>query len=133
MIMSLESQFVEALSGLLYASATAGIAVITPKIKNFILAHTQEKTAAVANNAIDGLSKIAMSVVADFNQRIVADTKADKAWTPELAEKIKKDAIAAVKSQGGPFIQLIGTTEDDVVNLISTLIEHAVSQGKAAH
>ncbi|NRD79714.1 hypothetical protein HPT25_20340 [Bacillus sp. BRMEA1] len=128
--MSLESQFVEALSGLLYTAATAGIAVITPKIKNFIHAHTQEKTAAVASNAIDGLAKIADSVVADFNQRIVTDIKAKQAWSPEFAEQVKKDAMAAVKSQGSSFIQLLNKTEADVEPLISTLIEHAVSKGK---
>lgn len=132
-MMSLESQFVEALSGLLYASATAGIAVITPKIKDFIKAHTKEKTTAIACNALDGLSKIAQSVVTDFNQRIVVDSKSNKVmqkWTPELAEQIKKDAVAAVLSQGSAFVNLIGKTAEDTEPLISTLIEQAVLKSK---
>jgi hypothetical protein len=131
--MSIESQFVEALSGLLYASATAGIAVITPKIKDFVKAHTKEKTVTVAFNALDGLAKIAQSVVTDFNQRIVANAKANKAmqaWTPELAKQIKKDAVAAVLSQGSCFIKLFDKTSEEMVPLISVLIEQAVSKSK---
>lgn len=128
--MSLETQLIQALSGLLYAAATAAISVMTANIKNFIKAHTQEKKAAVARNAIEGLSKIAESVVADFNQRIVKDVKAKKAWTPELAEQVKRDAVAAVKSQGSAFILLIGKNDKDVEPLISTLIEQAISKRK---
>jgi hypothetical protein len=128
--MNLETQFVQALSGLLYASGTAAIAVVTPKIKEFVKAHTKEKTAAVVNNAIDGLSKIAESVVSDFNQRIVNDAKTKQALTPELAEQVKADAIAAVKLQGASFIKLLNKSAGDIESLISTLIEQAVAKVK---
>lgn len=128
--MSFETQFVQALSGLLYAAATAGIGIITPKIKKLIESHTTAKNATIANDAIDGLTKIVESVVSDFNQRIVTDVKAKGGWTPELAEQIKNDAIDAVKEQGAAFIKLSGQTANDVEALISTLIEQAVSKAK---
>jgi hypothetical protein len=130
--MSLETQFVQALSGLLYASATAGIAVVTPKIKDFLNTHTTAKTAAVASDVFDGLSKIAESVVSDFNERIVNDAKSKQAWTPELAQQVKVDAVAAVKAQGQPFIKLIDKSAGDVESLISTLIEQAVAKAKGS-
>ncbi|NRD80260.1 hypothetical protein HPT25_23340 [Bacillus sp. BRMEA1] len=125
--MSLETQFVQALGGLLCATTTAGIGVITPKIKKFLESHITAKNATVANDAIDGLSKIVESVVSDFNQRIVNDAKSKQALTPELAAQTKNDAIAAVKSQGSQFIKLI---DGDAEALISTLIEQAVSKAK---
>lgn len=127
--MSFETSLVQALSGLLYASATAGIAVITPKIKSFLYVHTTAKNAAVESNAIDSLSKIIDCVVADFNQRIVNDSKAKQAFTEELAIQTKKDALAAIQSQGAQFIQLISGNTND---LISTLIEKAVANQKGA-
>lgn len=128
--MTLETQFVQALGGLLCASATAGIGIITPKIKKFLETHTTAKTSTVANNAVDGLSKISESVVSDFNQRIVNDAKIKKAWTPELAMQVKADAVAAVKSQGATFISLAKKTAGEIEPLISTLIEQAVSKTK---
>lgn len=139
--MSLETQFVQALGGLLAATTTASIGIITPKIKAFLTTHITAKNASVAesnanvaainvkvaSNAIDSLSKIVESVVTDFNQRIVADVKTKNGFTPELAEQVKKDATAAVKSQGSQFIELIdGNTEE----LVSTLIEQAVAKAK---
>lgn len=128
--MSLETQLVQALGGLLCATTTTGIGVIIPKIKKFLEAHTTAKDAAIAGNALDGLSKITESVVSDFNQRIVNDVKTKGGWTPELAEQVKIDAIAAVKTQGSTFISLAGKTSGDVESLISTLIEQAVSKAK---
>jgi ribosome-binding protein aMBF1 (putative translation factor) len=128
--MSLETQLVQAFGGLLCASVTAGIGVITPKIKKFLETHTTAKTATVANNVLDGLSKITESVVSDFNQRVVNDSKSKGAWTPQLAEQIKMDAVAAIKNQGSSFIRLAEKTAGDMEPLISTLIEQAVSKAK---
>jgi hypothetical protein len=130
--MSLETQFVQALGGLLYATATAGIAAVTPKIRLYLKSHTTAKTAAVAGDVLDGLSKIAESVVSDFNQRIVNDSKSKQAWTPQLAEQVKADAVAAVKDQGAPFIKLIDKSAGNVESLISTLIEQAVAKAKGS-
>jgi ribosome-binding protein aMBF1 (putative translation factor) len=128
--MSFEIQLVQALGGLLSVTATAAIGAITPKIKKLIESHTTAKNATIANDSIDGLSKIVESVVSDFNQRIVTDVKAKGGWTPELAQQIKNDAIDAVKEQGVAFIKLSGQTAKDVEALISTLIEQAVSKAK---
>jgi hypothetical protein len=128
--MSLETQFVQALGGLLFATVTAGIGAVTPKVRKYLESHTTAKTAAVAGNVLDGLSKIAESVVSDFNQRIVNDSKSKQAWSPQLAEQVKADAVAAVKSQGEPFIKLMGKTAGDIESLISSLIEQEVSKAK---
>jgi hypothetical protein len=127
---SFETHLIQALAGLLFATLTTAIGVITPKIKGLIQAHTSAKTAAVANDALDGLTKIAVSVVSDFNQRIVNDTKSKGAWTPQLAEQVKDDAVAAVKAQGAAFIKLSGKTSDEIDSLVSTLVEQAVSKAK---
>jgi hypothetical protein len=127
--MSLATQFVQALGGLFFATVSAGIGAVTPKIRKLIESHTTAKTATVANDAIAGLTKIVESVVADFNQRIVSDVKAKGGWTPELADQVKKDAEAAVKSQGAQFIKYI---DGDTEALISTLIEQAVSKQKGS-
>ena len=128
--MSLETQFVQALGGLLFATITAGIGVVTPKVKKLIESHTTAKESSIASDIIDGLSKIAESVVSDFNQRIVNDEKTKNGWTPQLAEQTKKDAIEAVKAQGAPFIKLSKKTALEIEPLISTLIEQAVSKAK---
>jgi hypothetical protein len=114
--MTLETQLIQALSALVYIVAIAGITYVTPKIKKFLEVHTNAKTAAVASEGLDELSRIAEAVVTDFNSRLVNDVKAKQAWTPQLAEQIKSDAMASVKTQIEP--------------LLSTLIEQAVSKSK---
>jgi len=111
--MSLETQLIQALSALVYIVAIAGITYVTPKIKKFLEVHTNAKTATTVT---DEFSKIAESVVNDFNARIVNDTKSRQAWNPQLAQTIKNDAIASVKTQIEP--------------LLSTLIEEAVTKAK---
>lgn len=130
--MKLETELVQALAGLMLAVITTGIGIITPKVKRFLETHTTAKTAAVAEGVFNGLTRIAESVVSDFNQRIVIDTKTKGAWTAELAEQIKADAVAAVKAQGSSFVSLAGKTAGDVESLISTLIEQAVSKAKGS-
>jgi hypothetical protein len=114
--MSLETQLIQALSALVYIVAIAGITYVTPRIKKFLDTHIDAKTATVADSTIDELAKIAESVVNDFNGRLVNDAKSKQAWTPQLAEIVKNDAIASVKMQMEP--------------LLSTLIEQAVSKAK---
>jgi len=111
--MNLESQLIQALSALVYIIAIAGITYVTPKVKKFLEIHIDAKTATTVT---DEISKVAESVVNDFNTRIVNDTKSRQAWNPQLAQIIKNDAIASVKTQIEP--------------LLSTLIEQAVSKAK---
>lgn len=125
-----ETHLVQALGGLLFATLTAAISYITPKVKGLIKAHTSAKTASIAADALDNITKIAESVVSDFNQRIVNDMKSKGAWTPQLAEQVKADAVDAVKAQAASFIKLAGKTTGEVEALISTLIEQAVSKAK---
>lgn len=54
--MSLTTQFVQALGGLLCATATAGIGVITPEVKKLIKSHTTAKNATIANDYIDEIN-----------------------------------------------------------------------------
>jgi hypothetical protein len=128
--MSFETQFVQTLGGLLSVTATTAIGIITPKIKKLIESHTSAKNATIANDALDGLTKIVESVVSDFNQRIVADVKSKGGWTPELAAQTKLDALAAVKAQGASFIAFVGKSKEEAESLISTLIEQAVAKAK---
>ena len=114
--MSLESQLIQALSALVYIVAIAGITYVTPKIKRFLEVHIDAKNVPVVESTVDEISKVAESVVNDFNNRIVNDTKSRQAWNPQLAQTIKNDAIASVKTQIEP--------------LLSTLIEQAVSKAK---
>jgi hypothetical protein len=130
--MSFETQLVQALGGLLSITATTAIGIITPKIKKLIESHTTAKNATIANDAIDGLTKIVESVVSDFNQRIVTDVKSKGGWTPELAGQIKNDAIDAIKEQGVSFIKISGQSGKEIDSMISTLIEQAVAKAKSA-
>jgi hypothetical protein len=114
--MTLEVQFIQALSALVYIVAIAGIGIITPKVKKFLETHIDAKTAAVASEGLDELTKITESVVTDFNNRLVNDAKSKQAWTPQLAEIVKNDALSSVKTQIEP--------------LLSTLIEQAVTKAK---
>jgi hypothetical protein len=128
--MSLTTQLIQALGGLLCATATAGIGVITPEVKKLIKSHTTAKNATIANDALDGLTKIVESVVSDFNQRIVNDSKTKGAWTPAQAAQTKVDAMAAVKEQGASFIKLSSQSGKEIESMISTLIEQAVAKAK---
>jgi hypothetical protein len=114
--MSLESQFIQALSALAYIVAIAGITYVTPKIKKFLEVHIDAKNVPAVDSALDEITKVAETVVTDFNTRIVNDAKSRQAWSPQLAQTIKNDAIASVKTQIEP--------------LLSTLIEQAVSKAK---
>ncbi|SIS87991.1 hypothetical protein [Alicyclobacillus vulcanalis] len=83
-----------------------------------------------AQSAIDGLASIAESVVAQFNQTIVADAKANGVWNAALATKVKQDAVNAVLSQGANLVKLAEKVVGDVPELVSTLIEQAVAKSK---
>lgn len=129
--MNLQTQIVTDFAGLLSLVVTAGVAYFTPKIKAVIASHFTAQQAQVANHVIDGLGKIAQSVVQDFNQTVVADAKANGAWTPKFAQQVKQDAINAVKSQGASLITLGQSTLGNIDGLISSLIEQAVTKAKA--
>lgn len=117
----LEQQIVNGLLGLLSLGVTAALAYFTPKAK--ALFHSN-----VANRVIDGLSKIVQAVVQDFNQRVVTEAKATGVFNTQLAEAVKRDAVAAVKSQGASLLALGQGSIGDVDALIESLIEHAVAQ-----
>jgi hypothetical protein len=125
--MSIESQIVSGLTGFLSLVVSAGFAYLVPRLQKMIDAHVNAKTATVANSVIAGLSSIAQAVVQDFNQKVVADAKAAGAWTPQLAQSVKADAIAAVKSQGAALVALGKSVSVDVEPLIESLIEQAVA------
>lgn len=124
--MSLEAQIVSGLAGLLSLVVSALLAYLGPKAKTFLDAHLSAKGAEIANTVIDGLAAIAEAVVQDFNQRIVAEAKAHGVWGPQLAQSVKNDAVAAVKSQGAALIALGQEVLGDMDSLVSSLIETAV-------
>jgi hypothetical protein len=92
------------------------ITYVTPKIKEFLEVHIDAKNAPAVNSTLDEITKVAESVVTDFNNRLVNDAKSKQAWTPQLAEIVKNDALSSVKTQIEP--------------LLSTLIEQAVTKSK---
>ncbi|MCL6454382.1 MAG: hypothetical protein K6T78_12290 [Alicyclobacillus sp.] len=126
----IEQQIVSGLVGLLTLVLSAGITWATRKASALIAAHTSAKTAETATTALQGLSTIATSVVQDFNQRVVSDAKKTGVWTPQLAQQVKADAVAAVKAQGGALIRLAAQTVGSTDDLVGTLLEQAVSQNK---
>lgn len=122
----IENQIVQAVTGLLAASVTAAIAYVSPRAKRWIATHTTAKAAGVAMTVIDGISTIADGVVADFNQRVVADAKAAGTWSPALAASVKQDAVKAVLSQGAYLVTLGQNVVGDMEGLVSSKIEQAV-------
>lgn len=123
-ITSVEVQILEdVLSAFGLAFGAAVTYVTTKVIPQYIHSET-------AQNAIDGLASIAESVVARFNQTIVADAKANGVWNAALAQKVKQDAVNAVLSQGAKLVALAEKVVGDVPELVSTLIEQAVAKSK---
>lgn len=122
-LQSIELDILQTLLSLLSLVVSAGILYIGPKLKAFI-------GAAAANMITNVLSSIVESVVNDFNQRIVAQAKADGAFTPQLAKSVKQDAIEAVLDQGGALIKLGSLVLGDVEQLVSSQIEKAVVKYK---
>ncbi|BBN99356.1 hypothetical protein [Sporolactobacillus terrae] len=62
--------------------------------------HLDTAQVDIAKKVIDGLTSIAQTVVAGFNQRVVADAKAKGVFTSEFAASVKEDAVKAVIAQG---------------------------------
>ncbi|SFI02154.1 MULTISPECIES: hypothetical protein [unclassified Bacillus (in: firmicutes)] len=129
-LVTLETQVVQALGGILCAAITTGIGVLTPRIKSYIQAHTDAKTATVVVDSLNTLNKITESVVADFTQRMVLDVKTKGGWTPELANQVKANAVSAIKEQGAQLIPLLEKEVGNVEKLIESTIEQAVLKSK---
>lgn len=104
--------------------------VLTPRIKSYIQAHTDAKTATVVVDSLNTLNKITESVVADFTQRMVSDVKTKGGWTPELANQVKANAVSAIKEQGAQLIPLLEKEVGNVEKLIESTIEQVVLKSK---
>ncbi len=120
---NIELNILQALLSLLSLVAAAGITYLAPQLKAFI-------GASAANMITNVLSSIVDGVVQDFNQKVVSQAKQDGAFTPQLAQSVKQDAIEAVMSQGGVIIKLASLVLGDVEQLVSSQIEKAVVQYK---
>lgn len=123
-ITSVELQILEDVLSAFGLAFGGAVTYLTTKV---VPKYIHSKTAA---NAIDGLAAIAESVVAQFNQTIVADAKANGVWNAALAAKVKQDAVNAVLSQGANLVKLAEKVVGDVPELVSTLIEQAVAKSK---
>lgn len=122
MLSTVEAQILQDVSSAAVLAIGSAITYVTTKV---VPKYIHSKT---AQNAIDGLASIAQSVVADFDQRVVADAKKNGAFTPQLAAAVKEDAIKAVMSQGANLVKLAQKSVGDVQQLVSSLIEQAVTQ-----
>jgi hypothetical protein len=127
---SLEQQIVQALTGLLALTVSTGIAYAVPKAKEWLAHHLNAQQANVANTVLTGLAKVAQTVVANFNQTVVADAKAAGKWTPELAAQVKADAVKAVIGQASNLVALGNQVSGDIPALIGSMIEQAVATNK---
>lgn len=121
----MEAQVVQAVLGLLSALVAWAVAYFSPKLK-------AQFHSATAGNAIDGLGKIAEAVVQDFNQRVVAEAKANGVFNAQLGASVKAQAIAAVKDQGANLVALADKTVGNADQLVSSLIESAVASNHIA-
>ncbi|WP_028983343.1 hypothetical protein [Sporolactobacillus terrae] len=123
-------QALTAVLSVLVVGIGALITAFVPKIKDAVDKHLGTSQANIANKVIDGLSTIAQTVVADFNQRVVADAKAKGVFTTELAASVKEDAVKAVIAQAPELIELGKSAIGDIEALIPQLIEQAVLKAK---
>lgn len=123
-------QVLSAVLSLLVAGVGALITAFVPKIKLAADKHLSSSQADIANKVLDGLSSIAETVVADFNQRVVADAKAKGAFTSELAARVKDDAVKSVIAQAPELISLGEQAIGNIKALIPQLIEQAVLKAK---
>jgi len=124
------SPFEEQLAGILLNLLSLVVTALVTYAIRYLKEHTKVKKSTVANNALDGLEKIAQAVVADFNQRAVKSVKSTNGWTPQYAQMVKRNAVEAMKTQGTPFIKLIEKSVDDIEPLLQTLIEQAIVKSK---
>ena len=128
--MTLQTQIVQDLSGLLYVAVTAGLGYVGVKAKAWFAAHTTAQVAAAGDSALSTLSGIVSNVVQDFNQTVVNQAKANGSWTPAMGAQVKQDAIAAVKSQASNLLTLGKSVLGNVDSLIGSMIETAVAKHK---
>lgn len=125
-----ELQILYSVSSIFVVGVGALLAYFTPKVKTALDKHLTAQQATIANTVIDGISSIAQTAVADFNQRIVADAKKNGIFTQQLAESVKADAVKAVTAQASSLIALGETVIGDVKSLIPQLVEQAVAVQK---
>jgi triphosphoribosyl-dephospho-CoA synthetase len=126
----LELQVLETLLSLLVLVVGTVITTFVPKIKAVVDKHLTAKEAQIFNHVVDGLAVIANAVVQQINQTVVRDAKAAGKFDAALAQKVREDAIAAVKQQGSALIDLGKHVVADVDGLIASLIEEAVAHNK---
>ena len=126
MTQSIELTLLQGLLSLFVVLIGALLSAFIPKLKQMVDAHLSAKQALVANQVMDGLAKISEAVVQDFNQRVVADAKANGVFSPLVAASVKKDAVNAVMSQSGALRTLGSSTLGDVEGIIGSLIEQVV-------
>lgn len=120
-----ELQIVHALTGLLALTVSVGVAYVGKYVKAHF--HSQ-----AFDSAVGALGKIANATVADFNQRVVNSAKAGGVFTQAMADKVKQDAVAAVKQQGSPLLKVVSKDVSSVNGLISSLIEQSVVANKSS-
>ena len=128
----IETQIVQGVTGLLALTVSTGIAYAMPKAKLWLAHHLNAQQASVADTVLSGLSTVVQTVVANFNQTVVADAKKAGTWTPELAAQVKADAVKAVMAQASNLVQLGNKVVGDIPSLVGSLVEQAVAKQKVA-
>lgn len=128
----IETQVVQALTGILALAITGAVTYLSGHAKAWLTTHVSAKTASVANDVVDGLGKIADSVVLDFNQRIVTDAKANGVWNLQLAQQVKADAVRSVLDQGAQLVNLGSKVVGNVPDLVAALVEQAVARNSVS-
>ena len=108
------------------------ISALAVRARTWIANHMKAQTAATANTVVDALSKITNSVVQDFEANVVQSAKQNGLFTKEMAKQVKSDAMNAIKAQSGGLVSLGNNVLGDIDSLISSQIEQAILQRKAA-
>ena len=124
MVNSVEVQILQDVTSAAVLAIGSALTYVTTKV---VPKYVHTKT---AQTALDGLTQIAQSVVSDFNQKVVADAKANGVFTPQLAQAVKADAVQAVMSQGANLAALAQKSVGDVSGLVNSLIEQSVARAK---
>lgn len=130
---AIEAYIVQGLVGALVVVTGTAVTyagkVLLPRAKRLVDAHVSVKQAEYANKVLDGLYTIMVGVVHNFNKSVVAEAKAHGQFTKELAESVRQDAIAAIKSQAGYAIGL----NDNVTEALHDVIDNMITAYVEAH
>lgn len=100
------------------------------KAEQFVDSHLPPSQAASVDAFLETVDHLAENAVQDFNTALVSDMKSKGAFTKELGQSVKKDAIDAVMNNLGPLKDQFGAELVALEPLIGGYIEKHVRLAK---